>query len=104
MRRSFGFDPGSPPRVLCAVGWDVLACPHCGGRLRLIALIEEPQVIRRILGHLGLPTEVPTAVPRLRHRFPSSVSITTSATTPPSREREVKARSLVETGEVCPLA
>ena len=55
--------PGSPPRVLCAVGWGVLACPRCGGRLRLIALIEEAQVIQRILGHLRLPTAVPTARP-----------------------------------------
>ena len=45
MRRSFGFD--------------VLACPRCGGRLRLIAIIEHPVVIRRILVHLGLPTEIP---------------------------------------------
>jgi hypothetical protein len=29
----------------------------------VIALIEEAQVIRRILGHLGLPTEVPAARP-----------------------------------------
>ena len=47
MQRSFGFD--------------VLACPRCGGRFRLIALIEEPRVIRRILGHLDMPTEVPAA-------------------------------------------
>jgi hypothetical protein len=49
MQRSFGFD--------------VLACPRCGGRLELIALIEEAAVIRRILRHLGLPTEVPAARP-----------------------------------------
>ena len=49
MQRSFGFD--------------VLACPRCGGRLELIALIENPSVIRRILSHLGLPTEVPAARP-----------------------------------------
>jgi hypothetical protein len=42
-------------------GFDVLACPRCGGRLDLIALIEDPSVIRRILSHLGLPTEVPAA-------------------------------------------
>ena len=30
-------------------GFDVLACPRCGGRLRLIALIEEAAVIDRIL-------------------------------------------------------
>ncbi len=33
---------------------DVLACPRCGGRLRLIATIHDPAVIRRILTHLGL--------------------------------------------------
>ena len=37
----------------------MLACPRCGGRLRLIALIEEASAIQRILRHLGLPTEVP---------------------------------------------
>ena len=38
-------------------GFDVLACPGCGGRLRLIALIEQTRVIERILRHLGVPTE-----------------------------------------------
>jgi hypothetical protein len=42
-------------------GYDVLACPRCGGRLRLIALIEDPAVIQRILRHLGLPSDVPAA-------------------------------------------
>jgi hypothetical protein len=46
-----------------AFGFDVLACPGCGGRLRLIALIDESTVSRRILQHLGLPTEVPAARP-----------------------------------------
>lgn len=40
-----------------AFEFDVLACPRCGGRMRLIATIEDPRVIRRILAHLGLPTE-----------------------------------------------
>ena len=44
-------------------GLDVLACARCGGRLRLIALIEEAAVIRRILRHLGLPETVPTPSP-----------------------------------------
>ena len=44
-------------------GMDVLACPRCGGRLRLIALIEEAAVIDRILRHLGLPTETPAPRP-----------------------------------------
>jgi hypothetical protein len=49
MQRSFGFD--------------VLECSRCGGRLELIALIEDPRVIHRILNHLGLPADVPAARP-----------------------------------------
>ncbi len=49
MRRSFGLE--------------VLDCPRCGGRLRLIALIEDTSVIERLLRHLGLPTEIPEACP-----------------------------------------
>jgi len=33
-----------------AFGIDVLACPHCGSRLRLIATLHDPAVIRKILG------------------------------------------------------
>jgi Putative transposase len=42
---------------------DVLACPRCGGRLRLLALLEAGAVTARILRHLGLATEVPAARP-----------------------------------------
>ena len=44
-------------------GFDLLACPRCGGRLRLIALIEEAVVIGRILGHLGVSTAIPAPRP-----------------------------------------
>src|SRR3989304_4644891 len=37
--------------------------PGGGGRLRLIALIEEAAVIGRILRHLGVPTEIPVPCP-----------------------------------------
>ena len=47
----------------CSFGIDVLACPRCGGRLRLIALIEQGSVVQRILRHLGVPTEFPEARP-----------------------------------------
>ncbi|MEX2080422.1 MAG: hypothetical protein WEC33_02310, partial [Dehalococcoidia bacterium] len=33
---------------------DPLECPRCKGPMRVIALIENPGVIRRILDHLGL--------------------------------------------------
>ena len=32
---------------------DVLACPRCGGRLRLIADVTEPTVIQKILDHVA---------------------------------------------------
>jgi len=34
---------------------DVLRCSRCAGRVQLIATIEDPAVIQRILAHLGLP-------------------------------------------------
>ena len=37
-----------------AFGIDVLACAYCGGRLRLIATLHDPAVIRTILAHLAL--------------------------------------------------
>lgn len=33
-------------------GIEIESCAGCGGRLRIIASIEEPQVIARILSHL----------------------------------------------------
>jgi hypothetical protein len=37
-----------------AFALDVLACPHCGGRLRLIATLHDPAGIRKLLAHLGM--------------------------------------------------
>lgn len=45
---------------------DALRCP-CGGRIRILSVIEDPAVIRRILGHLKLPVE---PAPRSRARAP----------------------------------
>ena len=42
---------------------DLEHCPQCGGELKIIAAIEEPAVIVRILTHLGLPA---AARPRSR--------------------------------------
>jgi hypothetical protein len=36
---------------------DIERCPNCEGELRIIAAIEEPGVIGRILTHLGYPRE-----------------------------------------------
>jgi hypothetical protein len=45
---------------------DVLACPRCGGRMTVLATIEDPAVIHRILTHLGLSTEAGEALPAAR--------------------------------------
>jgi hypothetical protein len=50
---------------------DVLTCPECGGRLRLLATIDDPGVIEKILRHLGLPVEPPAPE---RARAPASLS------------------------------
>ncbi len=36
---------------------DVLACPQCGNRMRLLATIEDPRAVEKLLIHLGLPSE-----------------------------------------------
>jgi hypothetical protein len=54
-------------------GLDVLACPRCGGRLRLVALIEEAAVVDRILRHLGLPTAIPAPRPARAPPLPVDV-------------------------------
>ncbi len=47
---------------------DVLQCPKCHGRLRVLAVITERDPVTRILSHLGLPTRAP---PLARARDPS---------------------------------
>jgi len=60
-------------------GFDVLACPRCGQAMRLIALIEQPEVIRRILRHLGHPLEVPAPAPARAPPFADGANETSSA-------------------------
>jgi hypothetical protein len=35
---------------------DVLECPKCAGRMKIVAVVTGPASVRRILKHLGLPT------------------------------------------------
>ena len=45
---------------------DVEHCPNCGGALKIIAAIEDPPLIVKILSHLGLPTRAPPRSPARR--------------------------------------
>lgn len=47
---------------------DVLECPKCHGRLRVMAVITEREPVTRILAHVGMPTGPP---PLARARDPS---------------------------------
>jgi hypothetical protein len=38
---------------------DVLECPKCKGRMKIIAAVTAPGRVRRILEHLALPSEAP---------------------------------------------
>ena len=49
---------------------DVLACPRCGGRMRILAAIEDPAVARKILDCLGLPSRPPPVAPARPNRHP----------------------------------
>jgi hypothetical protein len=42
---------------------DIEQCPQCGGTLKLIAAIEDPPVIAKILTHLGLSARAPPRSP-----------------------------------------
>jgi hypothetical protein len=42
---------------------DVLACPSCKGRMKLIAIVTEPKSVARFLAKLGEPTDLPARSP-----------------------------------------
>lgn len=44
-------------------GIDVLECPTCHGRMKLVAMLTEPKSIRRLLAAIGEPTDVPARSP-----------------------------------------
>ena len=61
-------DPGAMPRPN-RLPWavllkrvflvDVLECPKCKGRMKILAVVTKPASVRRILDHLGLPGAAP---------------------------------------------
>ena len=58
-------------RLKRVFGIDIETCPACGGALRIIACIEDPSVIKKILSHLDAKDAcaAPCRLPPLgRHR------------------------------------
>jgi hypothetical protein len=47
---------------------DVLACPRCGGRLRLMATVEDPDAIRAILAAVAVSRELTDRAPPFARR------------------------------------
>ena len=45
---------------------DVLKCPRCLGRMKIVAAIHAPDSITRILDSLGLPSRAPPVAPACR--------------------------------------
>ena len=70
---SAGHGETSHPSTLARMSWarllkrvfdiDIEQCPHCGGTLKIIAAIEHPPVIAKILAHLGSPIRAPPRAP-----------------------------------------
>ena len=58
-------DPGRQRRLEWAVllkrayAVDVLTCPRCAGPMRLVSVVKDERVARRILEHLHLPARAP---------------------------------------------
>jgi hypothetical protein len=74
---------------------DVLHCARCGGRLRFVAAIDDPEVVRRILGHLGLPTSI---APPLPARSPPAPCLL-----PAHRREQHQAEALREPSSYAPM-
>ncbi len=53
-------------------GIDVERCA-CGGQLKIVAAIEDPVVIARILTHLGLAARAPLRAPAREHSLNHAV-------------------------------
>ena len=53
--------PSKTWRELIKKIWEVdpLSCPRCSHEMKIISLIHEPEVIERILRHLGFWKEAP---------------------------------------------
>ncbi len=72
---------GGPPERLCRYVLRPAVCPRCGGRLTLLAIIDDPAVTARILRHLELSATIPEPCRPVAPAVPGVVN-TTAGTVP----------------------
>ena len=65
---------------------DPLNCPKCDGAMRILAFIEDREVIRKILSHLGLSKRTPRAPPSPP---PPDIALDTSLSQVPAWEDDL---------------
>ncbi len=75
-----------------------LACPACGGDIRLIAFITDPAPIRKILTYLGEPLEPPPLAPA-RGGSARRLKITSQSTSISARRSAVRLHHRVRGGQ-----
>jgi hypothetical protein len=64
---------------------DITTCPQCNRPLTLIAAIEEPAVIVKILRHLRLPARPPPKAPARLDEFLPNPTLDSGSMTVPTR-------------------
>jgi hypothetical protein len=74
---------------------DPLLCPRCGGTMRVIAVIEQPAVIRQILDHLGILRYVVSQVYLSEAAENQRQGASPSSLPPGSRRMDPKATPLI---------
>jgi hypothetical protein len=57
---------GSMQRLRRVFGFEIERCPKCGARLRVIAVVDDPPLIKRILEHLEAREQRARAPPSVR--------------------------------------
>ena len=60
---------------ICVYAADVETCGHCGGKVKIVASVEEPQAIRAILAHFEKHGAIEDAQYRPRPRGPPAVTV-----------------------------
>ena len=73
--RTLRLDEPQAQRLKRVFGIDIETCPACGGAVRIIACIEDPEVIEKILAHLDAKGSAPEASRRPPCRAPPQASL-----------------------------